>query len=193
MGVVVFSEVSSRLLICEQRREAAMDAHLEKIRSQHRPSMDRRIAYFTSALMATAVPIYLYYSIYNMNLIENAILFIVVSAATAGVITFAYHNVAFLLWTGLLASRVKNFTNAKVVKGAGENIKDARARTEDEQEGNTHSEAIAFSMLYNNAFFFFLVVMLGFYLPNSTSGPTNYVVTMILASGILSFTSAASL
>jgi len=145
-----------------------------------RPTKEQRLLYIATALLTTLIPIYLYQTIYDMDLETYAAIFGVVTVFSALIISFAYHNVTYWLKTRLLKERDVLLTKKKV--GA----------KKEQLEVNTVREAMAFAILYNNLFFLLATVSLSFFVFSSTSAPYNYILSVSTAAAFLTFISTTS-
>ncbi|ELR17861.1 Transloconassociated protein subunit gamma, putative [Acanthamoeba castellanii str. Neff] len=157
-----------------------------QFQEDHRPTSEQLAIYFPSALALTLIPLYLFYSIFGLELYTYLPLFGVVSVGSALILTLAYHNIAHWLKTRLVSHR------EGLVPKSGKDKKDVLAKKKQEQIQVTQRESIAFSILYNNALFLFGVIVLGFFVFKSASAPFNYVLSVSLSAAALSFFSASS-
>ncbi|KAL6054417.1 SWI/SNF and RSC complex subunit Ssr3 [Balamuthia mandrillaris] len=162
-----------------------------EFKTDRRPSPGQLFVYLPSAIAVTLIPLYLYHSIFGMDLQSYAPLFAVVTALSTLFVTIAYHNISFWLKTRLSTQRDKILTKGSVT----DKVSDKKVALENKKQSQaavTRTESMAFSILYNNALFLFSVLVLAFIVFKNASAPYNYVFSIALSAGLLSFTSSAS-
>merc|ERR1712232_207593 len=179
------------IAIMVRRTNNSDDDIFREFNVDHRPTKEAMSVYFPAALLLAAVPLYLYHSIFSVDLFSNIFLFVVVTVFSAAIISLAYHNVAYWLKCRLNPQRASVITTASV-KGAT-NKKEAMGYRRKKQSQVTDRESMAFSILYNNALFLLLVIILGNFFFGSISGPYNYVLSVSFAAAALSFASSAAI
>jgi len=160
------------------------------------PTFGEGFLYFISALVIAGLPIYLYEAIFDLAWNQNTPLFVVVSVFTSFILVLAHYNTAFATRSRLNRSREDIITKASVsiIKNADGKIdkKSLLAEKRKQQAAITNIESVAFSLLYNNVAFLLLIVVLAFYVFRFATAPYNYVLSVSLAAGILSISSAYS-
>jgi len=161
-----------------------------------RPTFEQRVLYYLIALFTSIVPLYLYSFIFGIPFSSNAPIFGVVTIFSAAIITFAYHNSAYTIRLRLLANRQNTLqlNSFKEVPKEANKTEFLNAKKA-EQERNTTTETIAFSVLFNNLFFLSILGLLAFLVLPSLGATNiyNYVVSVSAASAFISFVSAISL
>eukprot|EP00005_Dracoamoeba_jomungandri_P009611 CAMPEP_0174266926 /NCGR_PEP_ID=MMETSP0439-20130205/31908_1 /TAXON_ID=0 /ORGANISM="Stereomyxa ramosa, Strain Chinc5" /LENGTH=185 /DNA_ID=CAMNT_0015354175 /DNA_START=41 /DNA_END=598 /DNA_ORIENTATION=- len=147
--------------------------------------------YFPVGLVMTSIPIYLHHSIFGLELEGNYPLFAATAILSAMILVLAYHNVAFKLKTRLDNNREDIITLASIDHG-----KDKKRIQRDKkraQKAITETESMRFSVLYNNALYLFVVVLLSFFVFKNFDAAYNYVLSVALSAGALSFFAAFAL
>jgi len=135
--------------------------------------------YLVIAFAITLVPLYLYHSIFGVEVQTHYLLFAVVSFGSALILSIAYHNVAYWLKVRLISLDETSFTRGQ--------------RLKEDKEAAITRESVAFSVLYNNVLFLFLYVVMAFFLLKSASGPYNYVLSVSFTAALMSLFSAVAL
>ena len=174
----------------------ASDDELDQLLQQNttQPTSDQRFTYLATAIATVAVPVYLYQTIFAFPVEEKFLVYAVVSLLSAFILTFAYHNVAYSTKNRLIAARETNITIAKVTAEAqakGENKKDYVKKKKEEILAVTTKESIAYSILFNNVYFLLSTVFLAFYVFGNYPSAYNYVLSVSLSAGLISFSSAS--
>jgi len=110
-------------------------------------SSGQTVFYFTIALFLSALPAYLYNTVYDMTLMENGILFVVITIANSVLLMFSYRNIADSANATLANQRrgqnVSHKSHGYTTKGELEAVKVAV----------TEREAVAWSLFVNNTLF----------------------------------------
>merc|ERR1712232_890899 len=127
-----------------------------------RPDVGERVWFFLSGLLVVAPSIYLYHSIFGIDIQEMYWLYAIVSIFSAVVLSISHANVAYWLRLRLQSNREDTIT-ANMVASANEGKKDQNKtkKEKDSQRGHTKSESSNFAILYNNFFFLFAFFVLG--------------------------------
>eukprot|EP00276_Gloeochaete_wittrockiana_P019846 CAMPEP_0184348822 /NCGR_PEP_ID=MMETSP1089-20130417/31120_1 /TAXON_ID=38269 ORGANISM="Gloeochaete wittrockiana, Strain SAG46.84" /NCGR_SAMPLE_ID=MMETSP1089 /ASSEMBLY_ACC=CAM_ASM_000445 /LENGTH=146 /DNA_ID=CAMNT_0026680767 /DNA_START=22 /DNA_END=462 /DNA_ORIENTATION=+ len=114
------------------------------------------------SLTATAIVPYLFSSIWKMDPLNYASLYVVVTLITGYMLFKSYVNVA----SPIARANAKK-SNVDAEKHAG--------------------SALWFSIFFNNIFFLFLFFVLAFYLFRDFHGPFNYLLSVSLAAATVNF------
>jgi len=148
-------------------------------------SLLHRLLYFLAAVVVTAVPIYLYWSIFDLDLEDNAALFGAVTLIASVVLSLSYNTVAITTKTKLFRSRNADIKEAGKKRGALE-LKRSQV------ERLSGQEAVAYAIVQNNLLFLLSTVILAFYV-FPAAGPTyNYILSVALGAGIVTLLSQSS-
>merc|ERR1712137_306497 len=156
----------------------------------NQPSVGERIWYFLNALLVVTPPIYLYHSVFGINVEEMYWLYAIVSIA---ILSTAHNNVAYWLRRRLDDHRQDKITH-KTVKAANEGKTDKSKveQAKGEQKKHTRSESYSFAILYNNFFFLFAFFIIGFYFFPSIPPMYNYGCAVIGSAAIVAYVSHSS-
>jgi len=152
--------------------------------SKLRPTGEKRNIYFGAAFLVTLMPIYVYYTIFDMSLESYGLIFAVVTLFSASILTFAYHNVAYNVEARLLKLRENVITRSSIQKEEGRDKPDLVTARKNEQQVITQWEAISFSIVYNNLLFLLSTVVLGCYIFGIAEAPVNYVLSISLSAAL---------
>merc|ERR1711915_847790 len=172
-------------------KEEQLEAVFEEFRTDYTLQTDQATVYFPVALFVTAIPLYLYHSIFGMDVQTNYVLYGVVTVLSSMILTLAYHNIAFWLNARLQPARENAISHKNIKKGAKEDKKKALESVKEKQAAVTTKETMWFSMLYNNALFLFILILLAFFVFKNATAPYNYVLSVSLSSTLLSLFAAA--
>jgi len=162
-------------------------------RSNVGPSSQERTFYFFVSLATVCVPIYLYITIFDLNLDDYLPIFLVVSIGSAYIMSLAYRNTAFSLKNRLVNTRDSQVSVRSISQETGTKGDAARnlaQKKRGEIINNSSRESTAFAIFYNNSFFLLSTVVLAFYIFGSTPAPVNYVLSVSLSSALLSLSSS---
>ncbi|KAN0023026.1 hypothetical protein ACTFIU_009109 [Dictyostelium citrinum] len=158
-------------------------------RHENDVSIEQRIVYFINSLIVALVPVYLYHAIFFMSIDDHMIIYGSVTLFAAIVLTFAYNNIYRMKRLKLSASR-EHISIASKNKG-GDKKKIAAAQKEVQALVTSH-EAIAASIMYNNAVFLICVSIFSFIIFKNVPLVYNYIISISLGAGLTSFLSTSS-
>ncbi|EGC29051.1 hypothetical protein DICPUDRAFT_11664, partial [Dictyostelium purpureum] len=158
-------------------------------RSENVVSTEQRILYFIMGSLVSLVPVYLYHAIFYLSFEENMIVYGSVTLFSAIVLTFAYNNIYRMKKLKLSSAREHNVP--KTGKVSGDKKKVAAAQKE-LQSVHTSNEAIAASVMYNNAVFLISFLVFSFIIFKNVGLVYNYITSVSLASGLTTFLSTGS-
>mmetsp|Transcript_21438 Transcript_21438/g.36627 ORF Transcript_21438/g.36627 Transcript_21438/m.36627 type:complete len:174 (+) Transcript_21438:28-549(+) len=160
---------------------------------ENNPTVGERVWYFINGLLVAAPPIYLYHSVFGINVFDLYWLYAVVSLAAAVVLSQAHHNVSYWLRTRLHSNREGTVTAAMINSAYGKNNKQKVESVKSGQKKCTHSESASFAILYNNLFFLFIFFVIGFYLFPSIPRVYNYAISVVGSAALVNFVSTQAL
>jgi len=151
--------------------------------------------FYGNAFIVSAIPVWLFWRIHQMDLYQSIILFVVVSLLTTWLVAFAYKNVKFVL-----KHKVAQKREEAVSKEVMRLIADDKKMTKKEKDERilwkknevADYEATTFSIFYNNALFLALVVVVSFYILRSFSPTINYLFSVIGSGALLALFSTGS-
>jgi hypothetical protein len=150
------------------------------------------IVFFINSAVVSAVPIYLFTSIFKFSLSENFLYYAVVTLVSAVFLTMAYKNVATTKRSKLFTARsgLVNRTSLGISKSASvQEKKKALNEAREKQAAVTSTEAMTYSILYNSLFFFIFVAFLSAYIFHSIPTNFNYVLSYGIAAGLVYYSS----
>jgi len=151
--------------------------------------------FYGNAFIVSAIPIWLFWRIHQMDLYQSAVFFVAVTLLSTYLIALAYKNVKFVLKHKIAQKR-----GDAVSKDVLKNVADDKKMSKQEKEERVlwrknevaDFEATTFSIFYNNALFLLLVIVASFYILRSFSPAVNYTLSMTVASGLLALFSTSS-
>jgi len=151
--------------------------------------------FYGNAFIVSAIPIWLFWRIHQMDLYQSAVLFVLASILTTWLVAFAYKNVKFVL-----KHKVAQKREEAVAKEVMKNIADDKKMTKKEKDERilwkknevADYEATTFAIFYNNALFLALVVFVSFYILRSFSPTVNYLVSVIGSGALLALFSTGT-
>mmetsp|Transcript_61859 Transcript_61859/g.145844 ORF Transcript_61859/g.145844 Transcript_61859/m.145844 type:complete len:187 (+) Transcript_61859:33-593(+) len=148
-----------------------------------------RILFVINSLILTAVPVYLYSSIFDLDVAENAPVYGAGSVVTAVLLTLACQGRSKSLRNRLLKSRDVELPSTSALKDA-ESKQDEKKLNRSKEMAQKRSEveweALAFALSVTNAIFLLSVVVIAFFVLRSTQPLVNYAVSTA-GSGIFAF------
>jgi len=142
------------------------------------PSQDKFFCYVFAAISA-AVPIFAFVKILHMDLQSYAILFGVTTVVLTYFLSFAYRSHATKIIPKIEERRLRTLQSAKV-----ENA-ESQARKVASKEG------LYLSIFYNNAMFYMLLIVLGFFLFANNGPTTRYVISHVVAGFLVTLMSTS--
>eukprot|EP01102_Stenamoeba_stenopodia_P004881 TRINITY_DN1533_c0_g1_i1.p1 TRINITY_DN1533_c0_g1~~TRINITY_DN1533_c0_g1_i1.p1 ORF type:complete len:179 (-),score=45.93 TRINITY_DN1533_c0_g1_i1:83-619(-) len=150
------------------------------------PSTERRAVYFLLALLVSAVPVYLYYAIFDLSIESFGFVYAIVTLGSAVALTFAYHNVALFL-KARLALRRDSEPRRKT-----DDKKKKSKHGESQDEIDLDREATSFAVLYNDLFFLFAVIVFAFYVFRAAQPAYNFALSVGGSAALVTFISQAT-
>jgi len=151
--------------------------------------------FYGNAFIVSAIPIWLFWRIHQMDLYSSAILFVAITLVSTYLVAMAYKNVKFVL-KHKVAQKRGDAVSKEVMKKVADDKKMSKQEKEERilwrKNEVADFEATTFSMFYNNTLFLLLVIVASFYLLRSFSPPINYALSLVSASGLLALFSTSS-
>lgn len=151
--------------------------------------------FYGNALIVSAIPIWLFWRIHQMDLYQSAILFVIVTLVSTYLIAMAYKNVKFVL-KHKVAQKRGDAVSKEVMKKVADDKKMSKQEKEERilwrKNEVADFEATTYSIFYNNALFLLLVIVSSFYILRSFSPSINYTLSLATASGLLALFSTSS-
>merc|ERR1711893_85654 len=151
--------------------------------------------FYGNAFIVSAIPIWLFWRIHQMDLYQSAILFGVMTIVSTYLVAYAYKNVKFIL-KHKIAQKRSEAVSREVMKKVADDKKMTRQEKEErilwKKNEVADYEATTFSIFYNNALFLVFVIIASFYLLRSFSPTVNYVMSLGCAGGLLALFSTST-
>ncbi|XP_064642494.1 translocon-associated protein subunit gamma-like [Lineus longissimus] len=154
--------------------------------------------FYGNAFIVSAIPIWLFWRIHQMDPSNNqsAVLFGVMTLISTYLVAFAYKNVKFVLKHKIALKREEAVSREVMKKVADDKRMSKKEKDERilwKKNEVADYEATTFSIFYNNALYLVLMVIASFYLLRSINDPTvNYVLSVVLSSGLLALFSTST-
>merc|ERR1712212_869033 len=150
--------------------------------------------FYGNALIVSAIPIWLFWRIWHMDLVQSAVLYAVMTLVSTYLVAFAYKNVKFLL-KHKIAQKREEAVSREVSKMITDDKKISK-REKDERilwkkNEVADYEATTFSIFYNNALYLVLLVVVSFYILKNLNPAVNYVASVGAASGLIALFSTS--
>jgi len=147
--------------------------------------------FYGSAAIISALPIWLYWRIHQMELLPSLIFFVAFTGLSTYLMAMAYRNTKFTLKHKVAVKREDAVTREMTQLLADDKMsrkeKDERILWKKNEVADY--EATIFSIFYNNAIFLAIVVFLSFYLFRPLTPTFNYCITIGGTSGLLALLS----
>ncbi|KAK2178435.1 hypothetical protein NP493_544g02039 [Ridgeia piscesae] len=151
--------------------------------------------FYGNAFIVSAIPIWLFWRIHQMDPYQSMILFGIVTLVCTYLIAYAYKNVKFLLKHKIALKRSEAVTR-EVMRKVADDKKMAKQEKDErilwKKNEVADYEATTFSIFYNNALFLLFIVLMSFYILRSLSPAVNYTASMATAGGLLALFSTSS-
>eukprot|EP01103_Thecamoeba_quadrilineata_P020496 TRINITY_DN8833_c0_g1_i1.p1 TRINITY_DN8833_c0_g1~~TRINITY_DN8833_c0_g1_i1.p1 ORF type:complete len:197 (+),score=38.05 TRINITY_DN8833_c0_g1_i1:52-591(+) len=160
-------------------------------------SSDLRPIFLGISFAITILPIWLYYTVFDLSFESYALVYLLVTVFSAGILSFGYNNVALWLKSRLMKKRESLKAKEKALKkntsGPKKTDTAEQKSSHEKKEQDTERESVAFSILFNNVFFLLSVIVLAFYVFDSASAPYNYVISISSSAALCALVSAVTL
>uniref|UniRef100_A0A4W5RKW5 Translocon-associated protein subunit gamma n=1 Tax=Hucho hucho TaxID=62062 RepID=A0A4W5RKW5_9TELE len=114
--------------------------------------------FYGNALIVSAIPIWLFWRIWHMDLVQSAVLYAVMTLVSTYLVAFAYKNVKFDAVSKEVTRKLSEADNRKMSRKE----KDERILWKKNEVADY--EATTFSIFYNNTLFLVLVIIASFFL-----------------------------
>ncbi|RXM98711.1 Translocon-associated protein subunit gamma [Acipenser ruthenus] len=140
--------------------------------------------FYGNALIVSAIPIWLFWRIWHMDLVQSAVLYSVMTLVSTYLVAFAYKNVKFVL-KHKVAQKREDAVSKEVTRKLSEADNRKMSRKEKDERilwkknEVADYEATTFSIFYNNTLFLLLVIVASFFLLKSFN-PTVYPFVQVL-------------
>uniref|UniRef100_A0A8D2D865 Translocon-associated protein subunit gamma n=1 Tax=Sciurus vulgaris TaxID=55149 RepID=A0A8D2D865_SCIVU len=163
----------------------------------HKLSAKSSTLFFRNAFTVSAIPIYLYWRIWNMDLIQSAVLHCVMTLVNTYLVTAIYNKVKFVLKHKVAQKRVDTVSKEVTQKHSEADNRKMSRKEKDERilwkknEVADH-KATTFSIFYNNTLFLVLIIMTSFFILKNFNPTVNYILSISALSGLIALLSTGS-
>ncbi|XP_077397431.1 translocon-associated protein subunit gamma [Festucalex cinctus] len=153
--------------------------------------------FYANALIVSAIPIWLFWRIWHMDLVQSAFLYTVMTLASTYLVAFAYKNVKFVL-KHKVAQKREDAVSKEVTRKLSEADNRKMSRKEKDERilwkknEVADYEATTFSIFYNNTLFLVLVIIASFFLLKNFNPAVNYILSIGASSGLIALLSTGS-
>jgi len=150
----------------QQKKNRSRDFDLDREIALYdtKPSLQQRILYGISGFFVAALTVYPYHSVVDVDFFTYFPVYILVTLAAAAGLALSYETTTSFLTNKIFKERgLFSVSDDKKVKAQQEVIK---------------TEAFSFSILYNNIYFLFGVMLIGFFMFAHLLPVYNYVLTV---------------
>uniref|UniRef100_A0A646QF33 Translocon-associated protein subunit gamma n=1 Tax=Hemiscolopendra marginata TaxID=943146 RepID=A0A646QF33_9MYRI len=150
--------------------------------------------FYGNAFIVSAIPIWLFWRIHQMDLYQSAVLFAAVSLASTWLVAFAYKNVKFVLKHRVALKREEAVTREMMKKFADDKKMSKKEKDERvlwKKNEVADYEATTFSIFYNNALYLLIIIIASSYILRTLSPVANYIISVSIASGVLALFSTS--
>merc|ERR1711893_488446 len=151
--------------------------------------------FYGNAFIVSAIPIWLFWRIHQMDLYQSAIVFGLMTLVSTYLVAFAYKNLKFLLKHKIALKRGEAVSREIMRKVEGDKKMSKQEKEERilwKKNEVADYEATTFSIFYNNALFLVLIIVASFYILRTLSPTVNYVMSMASAGGLLALFSTST-
>ncbi|CAG6005561.1 unnamed protein product [Menidia menidia] len=153
--------------------------------------------FYGNALIVSAIPIWLFWRIWHMDLVQSAVLYAVMTLVSTYLVAFAYKNVKFVL-KHKVAQKREDAVSKEVTRKLSEADNRKMSRKEKDERilwkknEVADYEATTFSIFYNNTLFLVLVIVASFFLLKNFNPTVNYILSISASSGLIALLSTGS-
>ncbi|XP_002738005.1 translocon-associated protein subunit gamma-like [Saccoglossus kowalevskii] len=153
--------------------------------------------FYGNAFIVSAIPIWVFWRIHQMDLFQTGILFGLMTIISTWLVAFAYKNVKFVLKHKIALKREDAVSREVLKKLTDADNKKMSRKEKDErilwQKNEVADyEATTFSIFYNNALYLFLIILASFFFLKSFNPTFNYVLSVAMAGGLLALFSTGT-
>ncbi|XP_033108754.1 translocon-associated protein subunit gamma-like [Anneissia japonica] len=153
--------------------------------------------FYGNAFIVSAIPIWVYWRIHQMDLVQSAIIFGIFTIISTCLVAFAYKNVKFVLKHRIAQKREDAVSKDVMKKLSDADNKKMQRKEKDERilwkkNEVADYEATTFSIFYNNTLYLFLIVVASFFVLSSFDPQINYIASVLMASGLLALLSTGT-
>jgi len=150
--------------------------------------------FYGNALIVSAIPIWLFWRIHQMDLYQSAIMFVLGTIVSTYLVAMAYKNVKFILKHKVAVKR-EDAVAQEVMKKLADDKKMTKKEKDErilwKKNEVADYEATTFSIFYNNALYLVLLVVVSFYILKNLNPAVNYVASVGAAAGLLALFSTS--
>ncbi|TKC40331.1 hypothetical protein EI555_005760 [Monodon monoceros] len=156
------------------------------------------VHFFGNAFIVSAIPIWLYWRIWHMDLTQSAVLYSVMTLVSTHLVAFVYKNVKFVLKHKVAQKREDAVSEVVTRKLSEAGSRKVSRKEKDERilwRKNDAADyaATAFSIFYNNnTLFLVLVIVVSFFILKSFNNTVNYILSISASSGLITLLSSGS-
>jgi translocon-associated protein subunit gamma len=151
--------------------------------------------FYGNALIVSAIPMWLFWRIHQMDLYQSAIIFLIGTIVSTYFVAMAYKNVKFILKHKIALKR-----EDAVAKEMMKKLADDKRMTKKEKDERVlwkknevaDYEATTFSIFYNNSLYLVLLIVASFYILKNFNPVLNYGFSVASAAGLLALFSTSS-
>ena len=151
--------------------------------------------FYGNAFIVSAIPIWLFWRIHNMDLFPSAFFFLLMTGVSTYLMAMAYKNIKFQLKHKIAVKREDAVTR-EVNRQLGDDKKITRKDKDErilwKRNEVADYEATTFSIFYNNALYLAIIIFISFFLLKNSTPAINYIFSVGLASGALALFSTGT-
>ncbi|KAK3582818.1 hypothetical protein CHS0354_035757 [Potamilus streckersoni] len=151
--------------------------------------------FYGNALIVSAIPIWLFWRIHQMDLYQSGIIFVIGTIISTYLVSFAYKNVKFVLKHKVAQKREEAVSREMMKKLADDkkmNKKEKDERILWKKNEVADYEATTFAIFYNNALYLVLLIIASFYILKNFNPNINYILSVGTACGLLALFSTST-
>merc|ERR1712154_686629 len=151
--------------------------------------------FYGNALIVSAIPIWLFWRIHQLDLYQSAIVFVLGTLISTYLVAMAYKNVKFILKHKVAVKR-EDAVAQEVMKKLADDKKMTKKEKDErilwKKNEVADYEATTFSIFYNNALYLVLLIVSSFYVLKNFNPLLNYGFSVAAAAGLLALFSTSS-
>lgn len=148
--------------------------------------------FYGNAFIISAVPIWLFWRVHQMELLPSLVFFAIVTGLCTYLMAMAYKNTKFTL-KHKIANKREDAVTREMTALLADDKKISRKEKDErilwKKNDVAEYEATTFSIFYNNALFLAVVIFASFYLLRSFQPTFNYIFSVAGAGGLMALLS----
>nr|CAB3266613.1 translocon-associated protein subunit gamma-like [Phallusia mammillata] len=156
------------------------------------------VIFYVHAIFVSAIPLWLFNRVHQMELVDNAVLFVIGTLVSAYLISMAYKNNKFEMKHKIAQKRGEGVAAEVYSKTAeSDSSKKISKKEKDERilwrkNEIAEAESMQLAVFYSNSLFLIVLILSSFYFFKNYTPMFNYMVSMVGSSAVTALLSTSS-